>query len=61
MEAPMKGVKTKLIGVVLVFVGVMNSMLSWRGGFALDDMPVLLLAGGVILYAVGAVRQGQGA
>jgi hypothetical protein len=53
-----KGVKTKLIGVVLVFLGVMNGMLSWRGGFALDDGPVLLLAAGVLLYAVGAVREG---
>lgn len=51
-----KGVKTKLIAVVLIFLGLMDSMLSWRGGFAVSDTYVLLLAGGIVLYAFGAIR-----
>jgi uncharacterized membrane protein len=55
--APRRGVKTKLLGVVLVFLGVLDSMLAWRGGYALPDFPVALMAIGVFLYLVGAVRQ----
>lgn len=57
-ERPKKGVKTKIFGVILVILGVMNSMLSWHGGFSLDEFYVLLIAGGLSLYAIGAVRSG---
>ena len=55
--APRKGVKTKLLGVALVFLGVLDSMLAWRGGYAVSDFPVALIAAGVFIYLVGAVRQ----
>ncbi len=53
---PRRGVKTKLIGVVLIFIGAMDAMLSWRGGMALSQFYVLLLASGLLLYALGAIR-----
>lgn len=51
------GVKTRLIGVVLVFLGVLDSMLSWRGGFALSHWYVFLIGSGLFLYALGAIRK----
>lgn len=53
---PRKGVKTKLMGVVLVFLGLMDSMLSWRGGVELSDFYLLLIAAGLGLYLVGSIR-----
>jgi predicted membrane channel-forming protein YqfA (hemolysin III family) len=54
-----KGVKTKLFGVVLIVLGTLDSMLSWRGGFAVSDLYVVLIACGVLLYAIGAIRHGS--
>lgn len=53
------GVKTKLFGVVLIFVGTMDAMLSWRGGLAPDGFYVFLIAAGLALYLVGSIRQGR--
>jgi hypothetical protein len=54
-----KGVKTKLFGVILIFLGILDSMLAWRGGLAVNDFYLLLFVSGVLLYIVGAIRQGQ--
>lgn len=51
-----KGSIIKLFGVLLIFLGAMDSMLSWRGGFAADDFYLVLIAAGALVYAVGAVR-----
>ncbi len=56
-----KGFIVKLFGVVLIFLGALDSMLSWRGGLALNDFYVWLMGAGLFLYAVGAVRQRSGA
>jgi hypothetical protein len=56
-EAPKKGVVTRLFGVILVSLGMLDTLLSWRGGFAVDEIPVLLIAAGGCLYAVGAIRR----
>lgn len=58
---PKKGVKTKLFGVLLVILGALDSMLSWRGGFDAGNHYLIVIAAGLALYAVGAVRQGNGA
>jgi hypothetical protein len=57
-SAPRRGVAIKLLGVVLIFLGTLDSMLSWRGGFALNETYVLLIAAGNFLYAIGAMRHG---
>jgi hypothetical protein len=51
-----KGVKTKLFGVLLIILGALDSMLSWRGGFAPSGIYVFLLSAGIALYAIGSVR-----
>ncbi len=54
--APRKGAIIKLFGVVLIFLGAMDSMLSWRGGFAVAGFYIALIAAGFVVYALGAVR-----
>ncbi len=55
----MKGVKTRLLGVVLIIVGFMDSMLAWRGGFQVNSFYTLLIASGVLIYCIGAIRRGS--
>jgi hypothetical protein len=43
---------------VLIFLGGLDSMLSWRGGFPPNDFYLGLLAAGLLLYAAGAIRRG---
>ncbi len=57
--APRKGAAIKLFGVALIFVGVLDSMLSWRGGFRVEGAYALLIAAGFFLYALGAIRGGS--
>lgn len=56
---PRRGVAIKLFGVALIFLGVLDSMLSWRGGFQVDGAYALMMAFGVFLYALGAIRDGS--
>ncbi len=57
--APGAGVIMKLLGVILIFVGVLDSLLSWRGGFAVSGLYVLLIGAGAYLYVIGAIRRGN--
>ncbi len=56
---PRKGVAIKLSGLTLVFLGMLDSMLSWRGGFQVEGAYALMIALGIFLYALGAVRSGS--
>ena len=60
-ERPRKGVKTQLLGVVMIILGFLDSLVSLRVGFALSSFYVFLIAAGALLYALGAVRRGRGA
>ena len=51
-----KGAVLRLFGVILVTLGGFDSMLSWRGGFAVSGFYVLLIALGLFLFALGAIR-----
>ncbi len=53
---PARGANIRLFGVILVFLGVLDSMLSWRAGMAVSDFFVVLVAAGVGVYALGAIR-----
>lgn len=56
-----RGAVVKLFGVILIILGSLNSMLSWRGGFELLSLPVILIAAGLLLYLIGAVLHDLGA
>jgi hypothetical protein len=55
-----KGAKTKLLGVVLICLGGLDSLLSWRGGFAPSNFYALLITAGVVLFILGAIRSQSG-
>lgn len=52
-----RGAIIRLFGVILVILGTLDIMLSWRG--ALDVVPfhVMLIATGLLLCLVGAIRR----
>ena len=52
-----RGVKTKLLGVILIFLATLDGMLSWRGGIEISDFYLFLFAAVVFLFALGAIRQ----
>jgi len=52
------GVKTRLIGVVLVSLGALDSMLTMRGGFP-SEKYLILMAIGAAVFAIGAMRSRQ--
>ncbi len=50
-----KGGALRLLGVVAIILGFLDSMLSWRGGLDVEPFYIALIAGGVILYISGSV------
>jgi hypothetical protein len=54
-----KGAVIRIFGVVLIFLGILDSMLSWRGGFAVSTVYVFLIAAGIFLYGIGSIRRRQ--
>lgn len=50
-----RGVKTRLIGVVMIILGVLNSLLTLRGGLPSEEY-LILIAAGATVFAIGAVR-----
>ncbi len=55
-EPAPRGVKTKLFGSGLVFLGLLDSLLSWRGGDTPNSFYVILIVSGIVLIIVGALR-----
>jgi hypothetical protein len=51
-----KGAKTKILGVVVIFLALLDSLLSWRGGTQPNDFYFLLFVVGVFLFVLGAIR-----
>ncbi len=54
-----KGVIPKLLGVVAIILGFLDSMLSWRGGFELDPLFIGLILGGIFLYITGSLASNR--
>ena len=53
-----RGVKTRLLGFVLMILGVLDSLLTLRGGVAAYEYLLLILLGAGV-FAIGAVRGGR--
>jgi hypothetical protein len=50
-----RGVKTRIIGVVMIILGVLNSLLTLRGGLPSEEY-LILIATGTVIFAIGSVR-----
>ncbi len=53
-----RGVKTKLLGVVMISLGVLDSLLTLRGGLPSENY-ILLIILGIAVFIIGAVRAGR--
>ncbi|MFZ2525485.1 MAG: hypothetical protein WAW87_09240 [Candidatus Ferrigenium altingense] len=53
-----RGVKTKLLGFILMVLGVLDSLLTLRGGIPAYEFLLLILLGACV-FAIGAVRGGR--
>lgn len=53
-----RGVKTKLLGFILMVLGVLDSLLTLRGGVPAYEFLLLILFGACV-FAIGAVRGGR--
>lgn len=58
-ERPVKGVKSRIFGVVMMILGGLDGMLAWRGGFEPSPLFLALFAAGALLFAVGVIRGGE--
>ena len=54
------GAVVRLFGVVLIILGALNTMLSWRGGFEVLSLPVIMIGLGLLLYAIGGILRASG-
>jgi len=57
-EYSRRGVKTKLLGFILMVLGVLDSLLTLRGGVPAYEFLLLILFGACV-FAIGAVRGGR--
>jgi len=54
-----RGAIFRIFGVILVILGWLNTMLSWRGGFEIAPFHAMLIVTGLLLYMIGAIRRQQ--
>ena len=52
-----RGAFFRLFGVILVILGWLDTMLSWRGGFEVLPFHAMLIVTGLLLYLIGAIRR----
>ena len=50
-----RGAVIKLFGVILIILGALNTMLSWRGGFEVLSLPVIFIITGLLLNLIGSI------
>ncbi|MDP6875394.1 MAG: hypothetical protein QF521_17870 [Alphaproteobacteria bacterium] len=52
-----RGATIRLFGVILVILGTLDMMLSWRGSFAVEPFHAGIFVTGVVLCLIGAIRR----
>lgn len=55
-----RGAVIKLFGVILIILGGLNSMLSWRGGFEVIPFYAILIITGAVLCLIGSILRQRG-
>jgi hypothetical protein len=53
-----RGVKTKILGFIIMALGLLDSLLTLRGGVPAYEFLLLILFGACV-FAIGAVRGGR--
>lgn len=51
-----RGVKTKLVGFIIMVLGVMDCLLNLRGGLPAYEKYLVLIFIGACVFAIGAIR-----
>lgn len=59
MEEKKKGVKSRMFGCVLLGLGILNTMLSMKGGLAPGLFEFTLILSGAVLLASGVFRSSK--
>ena len=54
-----RGAIFRIFGVILVILGWLDTMLSWRGGFEIAPFHAMHIVTGLLLYMIGAIRRRQ--
>jgi len=54
-----RGVKTKLMGFIIMALGVLDCLLNLRGGLPAYEKFLYLIFLGACVFAIGAVRGGR--
>ena len=52
-----RGAIIRLFGVILIILGALDTMLSWRGGLAVPPFHGMLIVAGLFCCLVGAIRR----
>ncbi len=60
MAAKKKGVKSRMLGCVLLGLGILNTMLSLKGGLSPGLFDFSLILSGSILLTSGVFRSAKG-
>lgn len=58
VEYGKRGVKTRLLGFILMVLGVLDSLLTLRGGVPAYEFLLLILVGAFV-FSIGVVRGAQ--
>jgi hypothetical protein len=53
-----RGVKTRILGFIIMVLGVLDSLLTLRGGVPAYEF-LLLIVFGAVVFAIGTVRGAQ--
>jgi len=51
-----RGVKTKLVGFIIMLLGLLDSLLNLRGGLPAYEQYLIVIMLGACVFAIGAVR-----
>ncbi len=54
-----RGAVFRIFGVILIILGWLNTMLSWRGGLEIVPFHAMLIAAGLLLCMIGAIRRNR--
>ncbi len=54
-----RGAVVRLFGVILIILGTLNTMLSWRGGFEVVPFHAMLIGTGLLLCLIGSILRGN--